>query len=184
MILKRQPRISSRGAAAYLGVSPSTLYRLVRSRKIHNANAWSDGAKFFLFDTVDLDWFLHEKRRVFAAKHYTEAQKRRALQFDEGLKLFQNTGDDSTLIRCTHHSDRIANRSGFVMHCKYQCGSCKTNRRRDGIGRPAHVRNFQRRNYKQSMHARMYGRGRMDAVAALEHITGRTLADFGYRRIS
>src|ERR1700730_1860730 len=70
----------------------------------------------------------------------------------------QKRGDqfDKVFIACIRHPDRRVNRSGYVGYGKKLCGSCKTNRRRDGSTRPAHVRNVNKRNYKKSLNLRKY----------------------------
>jgi hypothetical protein len=114
----------------------------------------------------------------------TPPQQRRADLYDGAMKHAWK-GDVPITMRCIHHPDRIANRSGFVRYGKRQCGSCKTNRRRDGSGRPAHIRNFNRRNYKQALNNRIlyFGNG-MRGLKLWERIVGVRLYDLEARHYS
>jgi hypothetical protein len=116
-----------------------------------------------------------------ATRRLTVAQKRRADAYDAGLSLYQYTGYVSALIMCIHHPNRIVNRSGYVHQRKRQCGSCKTNKRRDGSPRPAHVRNVNKRNYEKSLKLRKYHlAGRLYGIRLFERVTGMNLEAAGF----
>jgi hypothetical protein len=53
-------------------------------------------------------------------KKLTPSQRRRADLYDEGVRRYMK-GDASALVRCIHHPDRAANRSGFVTQRKRLC---------------------------------------------------------------
>jgi hypothetical protein len=110
-------------------------------------------------------------------RRLTTVQTRRAELFDRGLRLYQSTGDLSALILCIHHPNRIVNRSGYVLYRKRLCGSCKTNRRRDGTPRPAHVRNSRARSYTKSMELRRHFCGRMRGWRLVERLFGKEIVD-------
>jgi Helix-turn-helix domain len=172
MIFKQASHMSSNEACQYLRVSRSTLYRLVKARLIYSLAEFTD-TKRLQFDKQNLDWFIMKKEQEFRAKHCTERQKYRASVFDQGLRLYETTGDDSHMVRCIHHPERMANRSGYVFQRRRTCGSCKTNRRKDGTPRPAHQRNVSARSYRKSMERRSRFLGRMRGWRLIDRLFGR-----------
>jgi excisionase family DNA binding protein len=178
-------QMDSREASRYLGISRRTLYRLVKTRQISTNRSYDDsGDRRLFFDKKSLDWFKGQQEMSQRAKNFTESQKQRAKEFDDGWDLYQRTGETSSVICCIHHPDRPANRSGYVFARRRTCGSCKTNRRADGSPRPAHARNVRKRDYAKSMELRKFyfGRSRMTAMRVFERCTGLNLEDFGFSR--
>jgi hypothetical protein len=100
-----------------------------------------------------------------ATRMQTKAQRRRTDKWE------------AEFVACIHHPYRRCNRSGYVGYGKRQCGSCKTNRRRDGSPRPAHARNVNIRNYAKSMERRALLGGRMRGWRLVERLFGNILSD-------
>lgn len=98
-----------------------------------------------------------------ATRKHTKAERRRTDKWE------------AEFVACIHHPYRRCNRSGYVGYGKRQCGSCKTNRRRDGSPRPTHARNVNRRNYAKSMERRSRLGGRMRGWRLVERLFGTDL---------
>jgi hypothetical protein len=73
---------------------------------------------------------------------------------------------------CRAQPDRRVNSSGFVLQCRYTCGSCKSNRRADWSARPAHRHNVNVRNFRKSMILRSRLSCRMRGLKLFERVTG------------
>ena len=71
-----------------------------------------------------------EKQWLSDHRKLNPAQQKRADKFD------------LEFVACLHHPERRTNRYSYVFQRRRACGSCKTNKRKDGSPRPAHVRNI------------------------------------------